>query len=51
MYGLCVCVSNNVSFLSYFLTFTPCVNGFAELPALLVSEQIYTEFVYVYIYK
>ena len=26
-----------VSFLSYFLTLTPPVNGFAELPATLVS--------------
>ena len=27
-----------VSFLSYFLTLTPSVNGFAELPATLISE-------------
>ena len=26
------CLFNNVSFLSYFLTLTPSVNGFAELP-------------------
>ena len=29
---------NNVSFLSYFLTLTPSMNGFAELPATLVIE-------------
>ena len=27
-----------MSFLSYFLTLTPSVNGFPELPATLVSE-------------
>ena len=32
------CLFNNVSFLSYFLTLTPSVHGFAELPATLVSE-------------
>ena len=32
------CIFYNVSFLSYFLTLTPSVNGFAELPATLVSE-------------
>ena len=30
---------NSVSFFSYFLTLTPSVNGFAELPATLVSER------------
>ena len=31
---------NNMSFLSYFLTLslTPSVNGFAELPTIVVSE-------------
>ena len=39
MYGLLgSCIFNNVSFLSYFLTLTPSVNGFALLPAPLVSE-------------
>ena len=28
------CLFHNVSFLSYFLTFTPSMNGFAELPAI-----------------
>ena len=27
------CIINNVSFLSYFLSLTPCVIGFAEVPA------------------
>ena len=27
-----------MTFLSYFLTLTPSVNGFAEIPATLVSE-------------
>ena len=31
------CLFNNVSFLSDFLTLTPSVNGFVELPATLVS--------------
>ena len=30
------CVFNNVSFLSYFLTLTPSVDGFAELPATIL---------------
>ena len=33
------CLFNDVLFLSYFLTLTPSVNGFAELPAILVSEH------------
>ena len=33
------CLFNYVLFLSYFLTLTPSVNGFAELPATLVSER------------
>ena len=33
------CLLNNMSFLSFFLyTLTTSVNGFAELPAILVSE-------------
>ena len=32
------CLFNNVSFLIYFLTLTPPVNGFAELPAILVCK-------------
>ena len=42
--GLCYvgalvsCLFNNVSFLSYFLTLTPPVNGSAELPAPMISE-------------
>ena len=32
------CLFNNMSFLSIFLTLTPSVNGFAELPATLVSK-------------
>ena len=37
--GLWVRVSLiNVSYLSYFLILMPSVNGFAELPATLVSE-------------
>ena len=45
--GLCYggalgsCLFNKVSFLSYFLTLTPSVNDFAELPAILVSELDY----------
>ena len=35
---MCSCLFNYVSFLSDFLTLTPSVNGFAELPATLVSE-------------
>ena len=39
MYGaLGSCLFNNVSYLSYFLILMPSVNGFAELPATLVSE-------------
>ena len=39
MYGaLGSCLFNNVSFLTYFLTLTPSVNDFAELPATLVSK-------------
>ena len=32
------CLFNNVSFVSYIITLTPSVNGFAELPATLISE-------------
>ena len=32
------CLFNNVSLLSYFLNVMPPVNGFAELPATLVSD-------------
>ena len=33
-----LCLFNNVSFVSYIITLTPSVNGFAELPAALISE-------------
>ena len=33
-----LCLFNNVSFLSYFLILTSSVNGFAELPATLVTD-------------
>ena len=33
-----MCLFNNVLFLSYFLTLTPSVIGFVDLPAMLVSE-------------
>jgi len=31
---------NNVSFLSYFVSLMPSVNGLAELPVTLVSELV-----------
>ena len=35
---------NNMLFLSYFLSLTPSVNSFAELPAILVSELDYIQY-------
>ena len=32
------CLFKNVSFVSYIIALMPSVNGFAELPATLVSE-------------
>ena len=34
-----LCLFNNVSFLSYFLTLTPSVNGFAVQTATFVSKR------------
>ena len=59
---LCSCFFNNVPFLSSFITLMPSVNGFAELPATLVSQfgchiginykQVGFElYIYIYIYN
>ena len=43
-FGSCLC--NDVSFLSYFLTLTPSVSGFAELSVtLLVNVVVMSVFI------
>ena len=59
MKGLWIHVSDNVSFLSYFLTMTLSVNGFPELPATYVigchvgihyKRVRFELYIYIYIY-
>ena len=56
MHALGSCLFDNVSFLSYFLTLTPSMNDFAELPATrlvnLIGMPVFilSEFIILYIY-